>query len=125
MDIFDQAIQRANSYALQAIQKEGYSSLETPIGSLFHKARQEGLPNRAMIITVHVKPDIGTEYHFRRLDSMELADLLDRGFEVYCYHYYLDQNLQIDHLEKKPVEYAGDIVQFWEDNDVAYIADEA
>lgn len=123
MDTFEQAIKKASDLTFTELQQEGYKEFKHRVGSLFRTVVQEGLIKKAVIITVHVEPDIATGYNFRRIDSLELDDLLIRGYEIYCYHYYFDENLENPRLEKKQIAFAGDILDFWDSHSVSYEAD--
>ena len=124
MDIFDQATNKASDCLLTELNLEGYKELRHPLGSLFHKVNQDGLADKAIIITVHVEPDIGSGYKFRRTDSLEFQDLLERGYEIWCYHYYFNETLQDHNLEKIQVTSAYNILKFWDSHDVSYEGDE-
>lgn len=123
MDIFDQARNKASYYLLKELNLEGYKELRHPTGSLFHKVNQNGLADKAIIITVHVEPNIGSEYKFRRTDSLEFQDLLERSYEIWCYHYYFDETLQEPTVEKNQVTSTYDILEFWDNHGISYKAD--
>jgi hypothetical protein len=123
MDIFDKARDKAETDLLEKVIADGYQKLTHPLGSLFHFVKHEGLPNKAIIVTFDIAPDIGFNYKFRRTDSLELIALLERNYNISCYHYSFDETLegfQEDHIEVKS---AMDILEFWESHGVSFEAD--
>lgn len=120
MDIFDQARDKASIHLFEELNLQGYQEIRHPLGSLFHTVRQNGLPNKAIIITVHIEPNISSEYKFRRMDSLEFQDFQEKNYDIYCYHYSFNDALDDYTLEEKQVGSAYDILEFWDAHKVTY-----
>ncbi len=117
-DLFQKALEQASNYAYDDFHKQGYKEMIHNAGSHFYILSQEGKEKLALVFSVFVEPNIKTVYEIRERDIQELADLIKKGYKVFCYHYNFDKELQRNQPIVRQVTLPSEMVSFFEENDV-------